>query len=1014
MRYAPGQFTPQLRRNLRREFAAAAVAAVCLAGGLTDPAAAQVNINGPIGQGGPPIDTHPVAGANDPAFIITIEAWHDSAVLTPTMSQGASMAISLGIERDHGSNGDVTWSVRGLPHGVTATVSPNPITGTSTMTTLTLKAALDTPITKGARFTITATPAGPAVGKSAQMTPETIAIDHPILIALPKDFDVASCTKKTVGPITITTDTTVVSGPVALELLVKNADGTIEATPPGVHASIDPPTSHGASMTHTLTLSLDADVIDSSGKMDFIVRATSAVMTVDSETFTVKGDSATITKVSPEAGKIPNSALGNEGTQVSIEGTGFCAGDKVQFGNTLAAVKPKSLDTTHIETHVPRYATSGKISLVRGKTDPVRAIAHEDFAVDSIRNNNGYDFHNFIGHISFQDLTDAFGSGQTQDHIPLCWPFDCDITFDDPIAATVLGILKSSLDSPGGGGVCFGIALSAQRIISGARPRSGFVPASAPTNFALDDASGPVDPLFDYINSQSTVQVSEEFLLTYLADFTASGSGQTAVASTYNAIKDSLARGETPLITLRYNGLAGHVVTAYDLETVKSNPLEYWIDIYDPNDQFVDGENADKTGATHQNNVTQSRIHMLSSGSWSLLSTPASGDLSGLFVIPASIIPLSPTLIGSELTQLTNSAGATLFSSIGGADGSGEQTSALVSKTTQLADQAGHTLFANGFINKAPATRLDAAPFLPFINVNSENREMFVATAANGPIVQTVTGLGAGADTHIIVGRGMAVRVDTTTTANDVDRLTFDGKGGIGFATDGEDKPVTLGVMAKLGTDTRSAEIATTTTKTAGESLEFSADHSGIVVQHGSAAPVRLRLSATTPKGGASVFDSEPFMLESGEQMTFAPPDWTHLDTIIASIRNTAGTVRSLQLANQVDTAAVARVDALPISNETDSAGNHAVTVQTTLLKIPSGARVYVDWVARRGGTIVAGGVNPITGEALRAGARSDKFALRSTGAGDYDVVADIVVVQQDGAINIAHKQSRSVTAKLP
>jgi propanediol dehydratase small subunit len=68
----------------------------------------------------------------------------------------------------------------------------------------------------------------------------------------------------------------------------------------------------------------------------------------------------------------------------------------------------------------------------------------------------------------------------------------------------------------------------------------------------------------------------------------------------------------------------------------------------------------------------------------------------------------------------------------------------------------------------------------------------------------------------------------------------------------------------------------------------------------------------------------------------------------------------------------------------------------------------------RRGGTIVVGGVTPITGDALRAGARADKFGLRSTAAGDYDVAAEVVVVQRDGIISIAQKQTRGVTVKLP
>jgi hypothetical protein len=59
--------------------------------------------------------------------------------------------------------------------------------------------------------------------------------------------------------------------------------------------------------------------------------------------------------------------------------------------------------------------------------------------------------------------------------------------------------------------------------------------------------------------------------------------------------------------------------------------------------------------------------------------------------------------------------------------------------------------------------------------------------------------------------------------------------------------------------------------------------------------------------------------------------------------------VRSLQLTNHVAATTLASVDSIAVANEMDSAGNHAVTVQSTLGKIPPGAKVYVDWVARTG-----------------------------------------------------------------
>ena len=80
--------------------------------------------------------------------------------------QGQSLADPLTISRVNGSTGNVTFSASGLPAGMSATFTPNPLTGTESNTTMTVTAAAGAAAaTEYSKATITATPvpsAGPA------------------------------------------------------------------------------------------------------------------------------------------------------------------------------------------------------------------------------------------------------------------------------------------------------------------------------------------------------------------------------------------------------------------------------------------------------------------------------------------------------------------------------------------------------------------------------------------------------------------------------------------------------------------------------------------------------------------------------------------------------------------------------------------------------------------------------------------------------------------------------------
>src|SRR5262249_29962214 len=427
---------------------------------------------------------------------------------------------------------------------------------------------------------------------------------------------------------------------------------------------------------HHLTLTYDA----SSGLSQpqaLVVVGTSGLVSVLSQPFTVRPIPGVINSVTPGSGSIPNFLLSQLGTSVTIAGEGFCPGTQVRFGNLLATVNADSVSPTQIVATVPPLATVGPaetteelalgsstITLVEtGARDLSGPPGQKGlFFVDSIRNSTGFSFRNYVPHTTFGQLTAAYGSDETEFQIPLCWPIDCNITIHDPVALFWLNFLKSFTDTQGGGGACFGIALAAARLDAGHRARSDFPPPNAFTNFELDAPDGPSGALTEYINSQVTVQFSKEYLSDYLGQsyFNSFGPTSDVLHQIHNNIHDALQAGERPIIALRFDGLSGHVVTAYDIQDISTDPIEYVIRVYDPNVQFCGKtpcrrrldlppekdppvtENS-ASGDEHKDALTGSQIHVAPDGTWGLQNSGKSGFINGLIVSRASNIPDPPT-----------------------------------------------------------------------------------------------------------------------------------------------------------------------------------------------------------------------------------------------------------------------------------------------------------------------------------------------------------------------------------
>lgn len=90
---------------------------------------------------------------------------------------GTSVDVPVDLNRINGSNGNVTFSVAGLPTGMTASFDPNQVAGTGTRTTLTLSAAEGAAHSdQYSEITITATPADAEAGGAPRTIKKRVRI----------------------------------------------------------------------------------------------------------------------------------------------------------------------------------------------------------------------------------------------------------------------------------------------------------------------------------------------------------------------------------------------------------------------------------------------------------------------------------------------------------------------------------------------------------------------------------------------------------------------------------------------------------------------------------------------------------------------------------------------------------------------------------------------------------------------------------------------------------------------
>jgi IPT/TIG domain len=912
--------------------------------------------------------------------------------------QGSQVTDTIAIQRFNGSNGGVTFTASGLPAGVHASFSPNPATGNTT--TLTLSAdptAPPSPPGPFPSFTVTGTPTSAAVGPAARSVTPQIAVNPLFTINAPPSIAVPPCSTLQV-PVTVT-GAAGFTGPVSLTATGLPSDDTVSFAPSTL-------TLPGQTKT-VMTLTSQSDINGPPGNL--IVTATGGGAADASGAIHVTRVGPSITTVTnPSAqplssGVTPQGVSPDEGTVVIIRGQGFCPGSTVYFGNDHAAATTQGPftdglgpfgDETAIRTAVPSLATSGDVFVVRqGESLVSSGTATAPFSIDNYRNVNGFSFDNSdqfqsrVGGYSFSDVSDVFGDEQTHISVNPCWPFgDCSITtpVPDPFALLFWGVADAALQD----GQCFGFSLASQRLLHGdqifpAFPRQAGTSQETVWNLQGPESSGGAsDQLAHYIHLMHMEQFSREALSFWLAKSTTNAvSGSQS--SLLNDVTSALDAGDHPLVELR-NGTEGHVVVAYGVDQANGSsivgPGDRVIDVYNPNAPFTAAENS-TDGTTHETTLSTSEIVVHPNGHWEFqgFSPEYHGGPGSLVVMPYGVVPVHPDLpidVSGLISLMFGSATA-----------------------TQVTDGAGHTLLnPDGSINTSHGGIADATQFATLSGTAKPGPDIFLFGHSGG-YSTTVQGNGSGQYHDAMFFNGTAASLTAAASSKVRDQISVPaGVSGLQFgqtsAGSGGPRAATVQLVVHGAQQSRRTATIATTVPTSGQTgTMFDASHDAVVVTAGGQpTSYTLSLSWAGPHGLPQTFVAPAVRLAAGDQATFAPDNWSTLQSgkVTLRIKHRNGRTSTSTLRNRTTASARYSV-ALKIAKAGKT--RRRLTIRTQFQHLTRGSSALLTWEVLKGRHLVAHHVLTVTAAKLHRGPLTRTVSFKGSGSTHYALRAGVSVL---------------------
>ncbi|HST38777.1 MAG TPA: hypothetical protein VLK58_04685, partial [Conexibacter sp.] len=880
-------------------------------------------------------------GIDDLAFEFPDRSLPDVSLSGPTQEitipQGGSVDVPIAIGRLNGSRGPLDLSATRLTQGVRAQFVPDPVPGAETEATLRLSAAADAPTLPrggGRTLVVSGDPGGVgAVAPAIRTLGLTARVAAPFTLSSPtaEPARVPTCTATT-HPLRLERDLDF-RGTVSL---------SVSGLPSGVRASFDRsevPAQGG--LIQEVALRLEGSAIPAV-PTTVTVTATSPGAPLRTLAVDVVRATPTATVATPVNRLLSTPQLLRRGTDVRLTGNGFCPGTVVRVGQAHGeaptVVEP---DGRGLRFTTPRGATSGPIVVVA--PDGAAYPADQPATVRSYRNTHGLRFANFpFGHLSFDELIDAFGKDDILLTVDPCPIFSCPVTLPtiDWSAAIVWPVLNEALKRSGGH--CFGFSLATQRWLASPITLNAF---SAPERFAWSIPRN-TNALTDHLDVMHALQGSTEFLVAWLKR-------SRNLSSNVERIRSALASGNPPSVFLTIGG-SGHVVVAHDLVERSDGGVD--VHVYDSNTPFLEDE--DGSAALHAQRE-QASVITISPGRdrWQL--SARSGGAGALAVLPRNAVPSNPSLPG--IGDLGDLGTVAIFASADGAARLEER-------------QAG-------------------SDFLPLTERPEDAGSAGVVFPASGerPAV-TVRGTRAGSYRQVVASDD-AVASLQAPTAKGVRDTTAGLAGGDGLsfaAADGApQRRVTLQVATSGdgGAPARSARVETGSSGGGRDSVRLAGGRALVLAHAGAPTTASFTLTGSGAGGGPVTFVSGPLRIADGETVTAAPQRWSSLERVRVTVRDRRGATRVRTLRNRARVSARVTIPSLTVKRG-------VATARVRLSGLPKGTAASGAIVLQgtRGGRAL--GRRTVTLRRPRNGTRTVRWTLPAKARGrGVRIVASATVV---------------------
>jgi hypothetical protein len=909
-----------------------------------------------------------------------------------TGGEGTTVGVPVTVERFNGAEEPIELHVSGLPSGVTV-VGGTTIAPGEAKTQLELQVAPTAPVEEAA-ITITAT----SKGVSTPPADTTVFVVAPGLALQPGEHTtkVTPCSTQDVN----IGNQQLVAGESQLTL---SSEGNTE----GLQAKL----SHSSVAQHeSVELEITRNSGAGSASVTYTITATDGAFPSAQTEVSVERVPGTILSVSTntygsEFGLPITPQLGESGSLMTITGTGLCGASSVQFGSPRGAAKPISTEPngSSLVVEVPRYAMSGRVAV----QTPAGEVKGPETEIDNFRDTWGFAFKNFglrPGEINQHIVTELFGAKVA------------DISTEDgevPSPAAVAW-LKAE-EEVGNGGVCLGIStllqwFSHQPSFSAVQQALSAFPNELPNKFeitpyrllAFQEPSAALREaiaLFqaNWATEQSWTHQNAEL------DESTSISPQRTVDEVSRLLKENGA-SDLPVIVVfnQGKGGGGHAVIPYDVESDGTGG--YYIDIYNSNTPYTYHEAADTTGADHQTEVENSRIHVSATGSWTLadgFNPTWEGDAHHMYVIPEGVTGNPYATNASERPVLPTTFDKVAAGSVGSAG-----------SLAQVSDGAGHTLISpDGSENANLSTHIPHATLDFPLTGASTPAPPTALLPASGSYTITERGAHTGSYAESLMGAGLDALVSSNTRSGVEDSIGVDaGAGRLSFTAGSSGKRLTIEMVHDPDASSfHSLTLTTTASRGAPDTLTFTGG-SVHYTNHGPASTVTLELSNVSTHALPSTFSSGPIRLGAGQQATFTPTSWQSLGKVALTLAGRGATGRRM-LANRLS--AYKAVSGLKVLARPRTGATRLLTISGRVHPLPAGAQLEFIWTVRKTGKLLERHIATLTGEQLKAGTKSESLSFTAPGAGSYRFTGRVTLIELHGVIEQASTVARSVTVKL-